>query len=181
MSTDATQPDIVPGCRGIEHIGLTVPELDQAVAFFSSVFGWEKIYELGPFASEDGWAERQLAVPPGTVMERLAFMRCANGANLELFQYSAPDQARTPSANSDVGGHHLAFYVDDFDAALACLNRHGVEVLGTPVIRDQGPSGGQTWIYFRTPWGLTCELVSFPSGKAYERSSDRLLWQPQPL
>jgi catechol 2,3-dioxygenase-like lactoylglutathione lyase family enzyme len=181
MTTPSPSTDVVPGCRGIEHIGLTVPDLGQAVDFFITVFGWQKIYELGPLASDDGSIERQLGVAAGTVMQKLAFMRCANGANLELFQYASKDQTLTLPANSDVGGHHLAFYVDDFTAALACLRRHNLPILGDPVVRNSGPSGGQTWIYFKTPWGLTCELVSYPRGKAYETNSTRRLWHPPPL
>ncbi|MCZ6773864.1 MAG: VOC family protein, partial [Proteobacteria bacterium] len=41
----------IPGLRGTEHIGFTVPNLDQAVDFFVNVIGCEPFYELGPFAS----------------------------------------------------------------------------------------------------------------------------------
>lgn len=174
-------PPIVPGCRGIEHVGITVPDLHAAVTFFETVFGFEKIYELGPFSSNDNWMTEQLNVRPDTVMRRLAFLRCANGANLEIFQYEAQDQVTIPPRNSDVGGHHLAFYVDDFEAALVVLRQHGVRILGKRVVRKTGPSGGQTWIYFLTPWGLQCELVSFPNGKAYEADGGPKLWQPDPL
>jgi hypothetical protein len=39
-----------------------------------------------------------------------------------------------------------------------------------------GPSSGQTWVYFLSPWGLQFELVSFPEGKGYERDTPRRLW-----
>jgi catechol 2,3-dioxygenase-like lactoylglutathione lyase family enzyme len=80
--------------------------------------------------------------------------------------------------NSDVGGHHLAFYVDDFDAALSYLETKGVRILGTPTMRTTGPNAGQNWIYFLSPWGMQLELVSFPNGKAYERDTDLRLWHP---
>lgn len=179
MTTPAR--DIVPGCRGIEHIGLTVPDVEAAVRFFETVFGFERVYELGPFQSDGNWMRDQLAVRADTVMRKLVFMRCANGPNLEIFEYEAVDQVTTVPLNSDIGGHHLAFYVDDFDAALACLQRHGVQILGAPVLRTEGPSAGQTWVYFTAPWGLQMEMVSFPRGKAYEASARRHLWQPAPL
>jgi len=50
-------------------------------------------------------------------------------------------------------------------------------VLGEPVF-SQNASLGQRWIYFLTPWGLQCEIVSFPDGKSYERESDVILWHP---
>ena len=111
-------------------------------------------------------------------MKKLKFLRCGNGSNYEIFEYESPDQSDTPPKNSDVGGHHFAFYVDDFDAALAHLKRHGVKILGEPTVRTEGPSGGQTWVYFLAPWGLQLELVSFPNGKAYERDFNNKLWHP---
>jgi hypothetical protein len=34
---------------------------------------------------------------------------------------------------------------------------------------SRGPSEGQRWIYFRAPWGMQFELVSYPGGKAFAR------------
>ncbi len=168
----------LPGLRGTDHIGFTVPDLAEAVEFFVDVLGCEPFYELGPFVSDDDWMARHLNVHPRTVMRKLTFLRCANGSNFEIFEYDAPDQNRVQPKNSDIGGHHLAFYVDDMDAAVAYLKAKGVRVLGEPTVRTQGPSGGQSWVYFLAPWGMQLELVSYPEGKAYEREFDGRLWHP---
>jgi len=168
----------LPGLRGTDHIGFTVPDLDEAIDFFVNVIGCEAFYDLGPFRADDDWMERQLNVHPRTVMRRLKFLRCRHGSNFEIFEYEAPDQNATQPKNSDVGGHHLAFYVDDMDAAIAYLRDKGVRILGEPVVRTEGPSAGQTWVYFLTPWGMQLELVSFPDGKGYEKDTDRRLWHP---
>ncbi len=166
----------LPGLRGTDHIGFTVPDLDKAVDFFVNVIGCEPLYELGPFDAEDDWMQTQLNVHPRAVMKKLRFLRCRHGSNFELFEYSSPDQNTQQPKNSDIGGHHLAFYVDDFDAALDHLKSNSVKILGEPTVRTAGPSGGQTWVYFLTPWGMQLELVSFPNGKAYEHDTDRRLW-----
>jgi len=168
----------MPGLRGAEHIGFTVPNLEEAVAFFVDVIGCEPFYELGPFQSDGDWMATHLNVHPRTVMKKLKFLRCGHGSNFELFEYQAPDQRREQPKNSDVGGYHLAFYVDDFEAGLAHLRSHGVRILGAPVVRTTGPSAGQTWVYFLTPWDMQCELLSYPNGKGYERETDRRLWSP---
>ncbi|ATE65850.1 VOC family protein [Rhizorhabdus dicambivorans] len=168
----------LPGLRGTDHIGFTVPDIDEAVAFFVDILGCEPFYELGPFQSDDDWMAEHLAVHPRAVMRRLKFLRCGHGSNFELFQYEAPDQRREPPCNSDVGGHHLALYVDDIDAALAHLRAHGIRILGAPTVRTAGPSAGQSWVYFLSPWGMQLELVSFPNGKGYEAETDRRLWHP---
>ncbi|MFG1291479.1 VOC family protein [Xanthobacter versatilis] len=166
----------LPGLRGTDHIGFTVPDIDEAVRFFVDVIGCIQVYELGPFQAEDDWMARQLNVDPRAIMKKLVFLRCGFGSNFEIFQYIAPDQRTIQPRNSDVGGHHLAFYVDDMDAAVRHLEAHGARILGVPVMRESGPSGGQTWVYFLTPWGMQCELVSFPNGKAYERTTSLRLW-----
>ena len=168
----------IPGLRGTDHVGFTVPNLQEAVEFFVDVVGCEPFYELGPFQSDDDWMTEHLNVHPRTIMRKLMFLRCANGSNFEIFEYEAPDQVAAPPKNSDIGGHHLAFYVDDIHAALEHLRSHGVRILGDPTVRTDGPSAGQTWVYFLAPWGMQIELVSFPDGKGYEKETLRRLWHP---
>ncbi len=168
----------LPGLRGVEHIGFTVPDIEEAERFFVDVIGCERVYSLGPYESDGDWMERHLGVHPRTVIPELRFYRCHMGPNLEVFQYDAADGQLPQPRNSDIGGHHLAFYVDDFDAALEHLKSHDVEILGEPT-QSGGASTGQTWVYFRAPWGMSFELVSFPKGKAYELSSSVILWDPR--
>ena len=86
---------------------------------------------------------------------------------LEVFDYSSPDQRAAMPRNSDVGGHHVALYVDDLDVAIDHLTTHGVDVFDGPTA-SQGPAEGNRWIYFLSPWGLQLELVSYPGGKAFD-------------
>jgi catechol 2,3-dioxygenase-like lactoylglutathione lyase family enzyme len=168
----------LPGLHGTEHIGFTVPDLEEADAFFTEVIGCVRVYQLGPFAHQhDAWMREQLNVHPRSVMRKLHFYRCGFGPNFEVFQWEAADGQREQPRNSDIGGHHLAFYVDDLDAAVAYLRSRGVRVLGEPVA-SSGASTGQRWVYFLSPWGMQFELVSFPHGKAYEAGSPVTLWSP---
>lgn len=169
----------LPGLHGTEHIGFTVPDLAQAVDFFVNVIGCEAFYEAGPLQGDGDWMQVHLNVLPQAVIRKLKFLRCGFGPNFELFEYQAPEQRREPPRNSDVGGHHLAFYVDDIDVAVGYLKAKGVCVLGEPKnSKAGGPADGQRWIYFLAPWGMQLELVSFPQGKAYEKHTARHLWHP---
>ena len=168
----------IPGLRGTEHIGFTVPNLDEAERFFVDVIGCQLVYSLGPFAhEEDGWMLEHLGVHPRTVMRELRFFRCGYGPNFEVFQYEPADGAAPEPRNSDIGGHHLAFYVDDFDLALEHLRANDVEIMGEPTASSSW-STGQRWVYFRSHWGMQFELVSYPQGKAYERDAAVKLWHP---
>jgi catechol 2,3-dioxygenase-like lactoylglutathione lyase family enzyme len=158
----------IPGIRGVDHLGITVPDLDVAHEFFTRVLGCEYLYRLGPYQDRSGhWMSAHLGVDDAAVMERLHFYRLGGQAILEVFQYSAPDQIPTPPRNSDVGGHHVAIYVEDLDLAVAALHENGITVLGNPTT-SKGPSAGQQWVYFLSPWGMQFELVSYPGGKAFD-------------
>jgi catechol 2,3-dioxygenase-like lactoylglutathione lyase family enzyme len=168
----------LPGLRGTEHIGFTVPDLDEAHRFFVDVIGCEYVYTLGPFQRDDDWMAEHLNVHPRSVMRELRFFRCGHGPNFEIFQWEPADGQAGPPRNSDIGGHHLAFYVDDLDSAVEYLRAQGVRVLGEPTA-SRNASEGQRWVYFLTPWGMQLELVSFPNGKAYEADAAVKLWDPR--
>ena len=159
----------LPGLRRVDHIGLTVPDLDQAHDFLVNVLGCEYLYSLGPFEHpDDDWMRTHLNVHPRAVMVENRWFRCGDQAIFEIFHYESPDQAVVVPANSDIGGHHVAFYVDDLDQAIDYLRGQGVTVLQGPT-RSRGPAEGNRWIYFLSPWGLQFELVSYPGGKAWDR------------
>lgn len=167
----------LPGVRGIEHIGLTVPDLEEAVRFLVDVVGCTFVFDGGRHGDDPAFFRDRLGVPE-TASLRYVFLRLGHGPNLEVFEYAAPGQAITPPLNSDIGGHHLAIYVDDFDAALAALDAAGVEVMRPVSYIEDGPAMGSRWVYFRAPWGLQLELVSWLDGKGAPDSPARRLWHP---
>ncbi len=167
----------VPGMRGVNHIGITVPDLAQAETFFADIMGCQKAMSFGPFRDDAGtFMQDVLAVDPRAVIEQITLMRCGFGSNIELFKYTAPDQQTVAMRNSDIGGHHIAFYVDDIDAAAAFLKEKGLTVNMGPIPVSEGPAAGQSILYFSAPWGLQLEAISFPQGMAYEKDGGPVLW-----
>jgi len=157
----------IPGLTGVDHIGFTVPDLAAAHRWLIDVIGCEYMYTLGPYQHDDDWMREHLNVHPRAVMRQLHFYRCGQQAIFEVFHYEAPDQDADVPRNSDIGGHHVALYVDDLDKAVAHLRACGVTMLGEPTA-SSGPSEGQRWVYFLAPWGMQWELVSYPDGKAFD-------------
>jgi catechol 2,3-dioxygenase-like lactoylglutathione lyase family enzyme len=169
----------LPGLRGVDHVGITVPNMELATAFFVDVLGCELLYEREP--PGDDTPRDRLGVPPGSRIQGVRFLRCANGANIELFEFYSPDQREEFPRPSDVGIQHLAVYVDDLDAAAEHLRRHGVNLMSGPNPLP-GPEAGEgnRFIYARTPWGLTVELISYPAPMAYEHHGEAGRWKPAP-
>ena len=168
------------GLVGMDHVGLTVPDIDEAVAWFQRVMGCSAPLTFGPFGDPTGtFMQDLLGVDPRAVIEQITMVRCGRSANVELFEYDAPDQNTTFPKNSDWAGHHVAFYVDDIDAAVAYMVAQGVPKLLGPLPVTDGPAAGQTINYFRAPFGTYIELISYPNGMAYQVPSVKPLWSPK--
>jgi glyoxylase I family protein len=166
----------LPGLRRGDHVGLVVPDLEAAVGFFEDVLGGRCVLRHGPYRGtpdDPDLQVRQFARHPRTQVEGIAVVHVADVV-LELLQFSAPDQRREPPRTSDAGGHHVAFYVDDLDAAVAHLRALGVRVLGDPMPLPGPETGdGARFVFALTPWGLALELVSYPRGKAWQAADPR--------
>jgi catechol 2,3-dioxygenase-like lactoylglutathione lyase family enzyme len=167
----------IPGMRGHDHTGITVPDMKQAVDFFIEVVGCKKAMSFGPFADDKGtFMQDLLGVDPKAVIEEITLVCCGFGSNIELFKYTAPDQKDLQARNSDIGGFHIAFYVDDIAAAKTYLDAKGVKTRMGPLPVSEGPAAGQTILYFQAPWGLQLEAISYPNGMAYEKGAETVLW-----
>lgn len=81
---------------GVHHIGLTVPDLDQARAFFCDVLGFEEVGGVPAYPS--------IFVSDGTIL-------------LTLWRAADPLTARAFDRRANIGLHHLSLAVAD-DAAL---------------------------------------------------------------
>lgn len=136
---------------GIEHVGLSVADLDRSLAFYRDVLGLElvRLLECGP--------ETQLGKVVGMpgCAARIAHLQ-SGPMMLELFEYTAPrgEPIAPDRRQADHGFVHLGFTTDDIHADAARLRGHGVRLLSEPVEFRPG-----VWIvYFRGPDGEVCEL-----------------------
>jgi len=176
----AASAEPIPGMLGHDHTGVTVPNIKEAITFFTDVVGCKEAMSFGPFSDDKGtFMADLLNVHPRAKIQQITMMRCGNGSNIELFQYESPDQQNAIPKNSDIGGHHIAFYVEDINAAAKYLKDKGVRTLMGPLPVDQGPAAGQAILYFFAPWGLQLELISYPNGMAYEKDGGTVLWSPK--
>ncbi len=170
--------------RAIDHIGITVPDLDAAAAFLEAALGAVPLYDNTtrqdpPFGGQD--AIDVLGVKAGTQMLAQRMLRIGDGPGIELFQMSAPDGTQGSAATpSDLGLGHFAVYTDDIDAtakrfadAGGTLLRGPNEMLGI----EKGP--GNQFMYARTPWGTIVELITYPSPESYEATTDKRRWKPE--
>lgn len=146
--TTSVQPGI-PSAINVDHFGYVVPDIEQAVAFFVDVLGFELLSLDAPIAFPDDSLARWYRVHPRATA-RFAFLRYG-GAVIELTEWNTPNQNTAAPSNSDLGGRHFAIAVADLDAAMAYLQAQaGVTVFDR---------SAWNFVYFTTPWGMTLQVV----------------------
>ncbi|MEZ5670498.1 MAG: VOC family protein [Alphaproteobacteria bacterium] len=175
----------IPGLSHVDHVGLTVPDLDAAVAFYCEAFGGTELYRIGPFdaaempRADDGrdWTEAHVNVAGARLT--IAMLHIAPNLMLELFRYERPADANpSPPRNCDIGGHHIAFKVADIAAAKAHLAIMGCTLMAGPIVIDEGPCAGIKVNYVLDPWGNQLELVEYER-QAFEADAPVKIYRPQ--
>jgi len=157
--------------KQIDHLGLTLPDLEAGVRFYQDALGGRVLFRLGPFDSRElsgegqDWTGEFVGVPDAYY--DIAMMGFGDGPMLELFEYSRPVGSTQPPRNNDVGGHHIAFTVSDLEEALAAVVAAGGTALTGPIVVPAGGSDAETWPamtvhYILDPWGNQLELVYYP-------------------
>jgi len=142
---------------GTNHTSFTVSDLDRAVGFFTEALGFTLIHRGG----RDPETIARVVGVPGADIE-VAYIQ-APDHRLELIQYKGPaERGRVESRPCDTGFAHVAFDVDDVDAALAASAPFGVKPVGAPQDLYHGPNKGGRVVYTRDPDGITVEFIQRP-------------------
>ena len=139
---------------GTNHTSFTVSSLDRSIGFFRDCLGFELI-SRGP---RDPALVSQITGVPGADVE-IAYLR-GPGHALELIEYKGPAaRGRVEARPCDTGFAHVAFNVDDAEAAVAAAKPYDVRPIAPPVAINAGPNKGRKVVYLRDPDGVTVELI----------------------
>jgi catechol 2,3-dioxygenase-like lactoylglutathione lyase family enzyme len=170
------RPDAAPLVEAVESVGMTVRDMDAAVAFYRDVLAFEKVCNVEVAGEE----YERLA---GVFGLRARVVRLKLGEEyLDLTECLAPRGRPYPaeSRSHDRWFQHAAIVVRDMDAAYRRLRQHKVEHAssGPQRLPDwNATAGGIRAFYFKDPDGHPLELLQFPPDKGdprWHRPSDRL-------
>ena len=136
------------------HTSFTVSDLDRSIAFFTEVLGFEIVNR----AHRDPNLISSITGISGADIE-VAYIQ-GPGHRLELIQYPGPsDRRQVESRPCDSGFAHVAYDVDDVDAAVIASAYHQVLPIGEVTIIDKGPNAGRKVVYLRDRDGVTIEYI----------------------
>lgn len=137
--TPALAEDNPYGTEGINHLGLSVSNLDQTADFFINTLGWKKAGGRPDYPA--------VFVTNGTLF-------------LTLWQVENPDTATTFDRRKNVGLHHLAITVGSLDKLQALheklKNTPNIRIEFSPEFMGKGPT---THMMIYEPSGIRLEFV----------------------
>ncbi|HEY1286218.1 MAG TPA: methylmalonyl-CoA epimerase [Solirubrobacterales bacterium] len=135
--------------RRIDHVGVAVEDLDAALRLYGESFRMEL-------------AHRETVESQGVE----AVLLDVGEGHIELLRPLAPDTAVGKFlARSGPGLHHVAYAVDDIEAALAGLSGAGLELIDSEP--RQGIRGSRVaFLHPRSSGGVLTEIVE-PSGEEH--------------
>ena len=156
----------VPGVIAVDHVGLAVVDLDQAVAFYSRAFGMVEVHR--EVNEEQGVAEVMLA-PAGQASDAQAGDAhgpssasrdlSAKPTQVQLLAPLRPDSAIGKFLDrSGAGIQQVAYRVSDIDAVCEHLRSQGIRLL------YETPRGGTAgsrinFVHPKDAMGVLVELV----------------------
>jgi catechol 2,3-dioxygenase-like lactoylglutathione lyase family enzyme len=138
----------------LSHRGICVRDFAQSLKFYRDGLGFS---EAEHFAMDDPALSTVMEIDGAEI--RALMVRNVQGIALELLQFVQPDASgpRERRPNNQFGLTHLAFYVDDIDAAAARVIDAGGTVY--PHTRATFPEGNTAMIYCTDPDGARIELM----------------------
>ena len=144
MIADAA-PGIPPDLlTTIDHVGIAVPDLDEAIAFYAQAFGVQSVHE--ETNEEQGVREAMLAVGSGETRIQLLAPLTAESTIAKFIGRNGP------------GLQQLAFRVDDVEAVSATLRERGLRLLYESPKRGTADSR-VNFVHPKDAGGVLVELV----------------------
>ena len=143
-----------------KHTNIVAQEWRKLAEFYQRIFGCVPV--LPERASTGEWVERCTGVPGAEVSG--IHLRLPgygdDGPTLEIFQYNRA-QKRAETAINRPGLAHLAFEVDDVEAARDAVIAAGGARVGDLVTAEIPGAGRITFVYLTDPEGNIIELQNW--------------------
>lgn len=115
--SEPSLPCAAPAALRPHHFGISVPDLEAAIAWYARMLDFR--------------LERRLHI--AAIPAEIAFLQRSDGFRVEIFEVpgaqSLPEARRHPNLDLHTHGHkHICFEVDDVPATVAALRAAGADI-----------------------------------------------------
>jgi catechol 2,3-dioxygenase-like lactoylglutathione lyase family enzyme len=142
---------------GIDHVGITVRNLERSLAFYRDLLGL-RVIEISGGEEDVG---QILGIPGARI--KAADLDAGDGRIFELLEYVTAGGEAVPQRPNGPGCPHVALRVRDIAQVLQRLARAGHNPDGKPTtITGAIAWEGATVVYLRDPDGAVIELIQRP-------------------
>jgi catechol 2,3-dioxygenase-like lactoylglutathione lyase family enzyme len=147
--------------RVLNHVGLSVPDLDAALVWYQQVLGFRLLTPPVEMRAEDPGLGSALEAMLGSGVRRfrMAHLSMGNGVGLQVFQFLDPGARRYADADAPWKGGftHICLTASDIEGLAREIERRG----GTSsAVFRAIPGRPYAAAYCRDPWGNVVELNS---------------------
>lgn len=145
----------------IQHVGLTVSNLDEALRFFRDLLGLEV---TEPRETSGERPETLLGFKDASL--RLALVKIPDGNTIEVIEYFNPRGTKQDLRTCNPGVPHISLVVDDIEKMYEELSAKGVKFVNPPYWKGTSVAGAGWGVCFlRGPDGISFELMQPPKEK----------------
>lgn len=151
----------------VTHVGLAVPDIDRAIAWYTDVLGFQLI--AGPYsfhAAGKPYPNMTQDLQGDHVKQmKNAHLTAGNQVGLELFEFIEPRMEKQEPPGHHTGFFHLCLVADDLDALADKIEQSGGKK--TSGKWNTRPGKPYYLIYCEDPFGNTIELYSHSTELMY--------------
>ena len=159
--------------RSFSHIGITVPDIEKAVTFYSEVMGWYVIMQPSKVVKERNTAIGQMCIDVfGEDWDsfEIAHMSTSDGVGIELFSFPNTGTKKPEFSPFSAGLFHFCVQDPDIEGLTAKIVEHGGKQ--RMPIREYYP-GEKPYrmVYVEDPFGIVFEIYTHSYELTYSQGA----------
>ncbi len=159
--------------RAFSHIGLSVPNLEEALKFYSEVMGWYVVMQPSVIKEENTSAigimcEEVFGKGHGDF--KIAHMVTSNAIGIELFEFADNDQERQPFQFKNTGLFHFSVQDPDIEGMIERIVAHGGKQR-MPIKEYYPNEKPYKMCYVEDPFGIVFEIYTHSYEVTYSKGA----------
>lgn len=163
---------MMPYPRSFSHIGLSVPDLDKAVEFYTEVLGWYTIMEPAPVYNDDTAIGQMCRDVFGNDWKefRIAHLATGDKVGVELFEFPHNEKPENNFEYWKTGIFHFCIQDPNIEELVEKIKQHGGKQ--RMPIREYYPDDKPyKMVYVEDPFGNIFEIYTHSYELTYSQGA----------